>query len=113
MPPDRITHIPTVRTLGQFVPEIRQSNIWAVLLNQPVDPRLPRAATLGATEAKHVQVSGGLAQRIGTVGHRHNLLSRRSARCISAVAVKINSCLSTYLQDGHTNAERPHGPLGI
>jgi hypothetical protein len=77
-----ITHIPKVRTLGQFVPEIRQGDVWAVLLDQPVDPILPSAATLGAAKAKHVQLLGSFAQRIRSVWHRHNQLSVRKARSI-------------------------------
>jgi hypothetical protein len=89
----RVTHISMVRTLGQFVPEVRQCDIWAVLLNQPVDPILPKAATLGAAEAKHVQLLGSLAQRVRTVWHRHNQLSRRSARSICAVALSTSAFL--------------------
>src|SRR5262249_30274970 len=88
-----VTHIPTGRTLGQLVPKIRQRDIWTVLLNQPVDPILPSAATLGAAEAKHVQLLDSLTQRARTVWHRHNQLSRRSARSICAVALSTSAFL--------------------
>jgi hypothetical protein len=48
--------------------QIPQGNVQAVLLNQPVDPILPRAATLGAAEAKHVQLLGPINEIATVVG---------------------------------------------
>jgi hypothetical protein len=77
-----ITHIPTVRTLRQFVTHVRHRNVRTILLRQAVNPVLPSSAALVAHEAHHLLFGRSLTERVGTVGHRHNQLSLRNARSI-------------------------------
>jgi hypothetical protein len=52
---------------------------------------LPSPAALVAHEAHHLLFDRSLTERIGTVRHRHNQLSRRSARSICAVALSMSA----------------------
>ena len=55
--------------------------------------RVPASAALLAHKAHHLLIGRSLTERIGTVGHRHNQLSRRSARSICAVALSMSAAL--------------------
>ena len=88
-----VAHVAAVRTLGEFVPQIGESDVSTILLKQPVNPVLPSPAALVAHEAHHLLFGRSFTERIGTVRHRHNQLSRRSARSICAVALSTSASL--------------------
>jgi hypothetical protein len=54
-------------------------------------PILPLSAALVADQAHHRQFGRSLSERVGTVGHAHNQLSRLIARSIIAVALSISA----------------------
>jgi hypothetical protein len=80
-----VTDVPPVRALRQLVPQVRHSDVRAVLFEQLVDVILPGSVTFRAGQQDHVEFGCGLAERVGTVGH-HSDPSRRKARSICAVA---------------------------
>jgi len=88
-----VAHVAAVRTLGEFVPQIGESDVSTISLKQPVNPVLPSPAALVAHEAHHLLFGRSFTERIGTVRHRHNQLSRRSARSICAVALSTSASL--------------------
>jgi hypothetical protein len=63
----RIAHVPPVRTLRQFVTQVRHCNVRTILLKQAVNPVLPSSAALVAHEAHHLLLGRSLTERIGTV----------------------------------------------
>jgi hypothetical protein len=76
---------------------------------------LPASAALVAHEAHHRLFGRSLSKRIGTVRHRHNQLSRRSARSICAVALSMSASLPvvpmrSYLPPG---PHVPHEPGSV
>jgi len=74
-----------MRTLRQFVTQVRHGNVRTISLKQAFNPVLPSSAALVAHEAHNLLFGRSLTGRVGTVRHRHNQLSRRSARSICAV----------------------------
>jgi hypothetical protein len=61
------------------VTQVRHRNVRTILLEQAVNPVLPSSAAFVAHETHHLLFRRSLTERIRTVGHRHNQLSRRSA----------------------------------
>jgi hypothetical protein len=79
--------------LGEFVPQVRQRDVRAIALKQRVDAVLSAPTALGTFQPEHVEFGGGLAKRVRTVRHRHNQLSRLSARSICAVALSTSDAV--------------------
>jgi hypothetical protein len=99
-----IAHAPPVRTLRQFMTQVGHGYVRTILLKQAVNPILPSSAALVADQAHHPLFGRSLTERIGTVGHRHNQLSRLSARSICAVTI------DPYLWHEISRNEQPVGP---
>src|SRR5215470_16142542 len=62
-----------------------------LLLKQPVNPVLPASAALVAREPHDLLFGRSFTERVRIVRHRHNQLSRRSARSICAVALSMSA----------------------
>jgi len=84
--------------------QIRHGNVRPILLKQSVNPVLASSAALVAYEAHHRLFGRSFTQRVRTVRHRHNQLSRLSARSICAVTI------DPYLWHEISRNEQPVGP---
>jgi hypothetical protein len=71
--------------------QARHGCVGTILLKQAVNPILPSSAALVVDQAHHPLFGRSFTKRVGTVGHRRNQLSRRSARSICAVALSMSA----------------------